>query len=226
MARCRYKRIVTVMLAALICALILTPVFAEQDLTGLQGTGSEKDLYGYFEVNGWPESVSYVYADDNMTLEIGMIDVSDEAVNEILSLVDTSFSVNIVQCDFSHSYLVETRDEIIERFTDYGIKDVELAERDDKVNVVIPGDRYQAFMAMYQSLYGSAVDYYPEGEVTTMADAMGGMGATMIMMCILIVVFIMITMFVKRVKAEKDRERKLRLIQEQRFEEMNRANRK
>ena len=92
--------------------------------------------------------------------------------------------------------------------------------------VVIPGDRYQAFMAMYQSLYGSAVDYYPEGEVTTMADAMGGMGATMIMMCILIVVFIMITMFVKKVKAEKDRERKLRLIQEQRFEEMNRANRK
>ena len=225
MTHSNYKKLFAVLMTILASALILLPVFAEDDLMGLKGSGTETDVFGYYEANGWPETVSYVYL-EGKELEVGMIDVSDEAVGAVLALADPSLTINIIKCDFSHSYLVETRDEIIERFTDYGITNVKLADRDDKVNVVIPGDRYQAFMMMYQSLYGAAVDYYPDGEVTTMADAMGGMGATMLVMGVLIVLFIILTIFIKKIRADKARERKLRLIQEQRLEELSKARQK
>ena len=214
------KRTFSICIVVLVISLFIA-VFAAKDLTGLKGTGEITDLHDYFETNGWPETVSYAYLDSDK-LTVGMIDVSDEAVGEILALVDPTVSVEIVKCDYSHSYLVETRDEILERFTDYGIDRAWLADDDDHVIVIVPGDRYQVFLGIYSSLYGDAVEYHAEGEVQTMADNMGGLGGTMIVMTALIIVFILLAMVFKKMKADRERQRKLDLIEEERMREKHR----
>ncbi|MGI5887879.1 MAG: hypothetical protein ACOX6J_00665 [Oscillospiraceae bacterium] len=215
--------------AAVLLTLIFAAVFLvfplgayAEDVEGdYYGTGTVEDLKAYYEENGWPEEVSFVY-DDGDTITVGVIDTSDSVLESICSLVESGRKIVFEKCDFSHSYLVETRDEILTLYSEKGVISAELAEDDDKVDVLIDGDSYTFFMYNFSSVYGSVCNFNPDGEVSDWSDALGGDGATIIVMFLLIVIFVVIAVIFNKYKEKRRLEKKREAVAEQRLRDKGR----
>lgn len=89
------------------------------------GAGDIENIYEYWELNGYPEDVSYVanhgIAEYHVATQtevihyfwvIGTVNADDARKQEILALISREHRVSFEDCDYSHEYRVRVKEEI------------------------------------------------------------------------------------------------------------------
>lgn len=89
------------------------------------GTGDIENILEYWELNGYPEDVSYV-ANNSMAeyhvatqtevihylWEIGVVNADEARKQEICALISSEHHIRFEDCEYSHEYRVRVKDEI------------------------------------------------------------------------------------------------------------------
>lgn len=145
---------------------------------GEQGRGSIKNLEYHYHNNGYPEYLSYIAAYDKMltdenTLAVciraGLTDMSQESMDEILELADSSCYIVFEQASYSYRERTEIYDQLRTEFPDFYIS---LGYDDERIIIYTPDEKTEACLEALSGRYGGLV--YVAGDDGVLYDTAVG----------------------------------------------------
>lgn len=119
---------------------------------GEQGRGSVKNLEYHYYNNGYPEYISYIAAYDKMLTEddelaicirAGLTDMSQENMDEILALADSSCYIVFEQASYSYNERQEIYTQLREEFPDCYIS---FGYETEDIIIVAPENRTEEYL--------------------------------------------------------------------------------